>query len=376
MKRILIIGAMILLFMIYSKLSGAQPDFSRSFRDYGVVLFSDINKQNVYYYLPGNLEIGKSAEGRPDLNFIMMRYTGSSVYSEGEEIRYRNILSMRLLMKKIDDDSLRLAKSRLNLRNVPVLLKPLPISMIEAMIVFIPVGGDDSTAIVRKGDLSAEGNSGYSTSGSYWQERYFTIYLDNHSANLLHEAFREDYTALSFMYAFYAKGKSKKSVLDFNAPAHMASTFRDLLPDNETDSINTLRECVVRSNAFSVYIDTLKYPDLIRQIDINDGVPPGYAVLNVRNYDFANNLRDDLYEKAVDLEATGAGGHKVAASVSFKSSAPDITSTNFKFKYAVKLDKPYRYRIRELLKDGREIITEWKDISMWSALLDVTTRKN
>ena len=376
MKRIVTIGALILLFMLYSKLSGAQPDFSSAIKKYGVVLFRDISNQHVYYYLPGDLEIGMSADGKPDLNFIMMRYTGSAVYNEEEEMRYRNIFSMRLLMKEVNADSLRSAKSNLSGRGRTVLLKPLPISMVEAMIVFTPVGGSDSTTIVKKGDLSAENSSGYATSGSYWRERYFTIFLDNHSANLLLEAFRKDYTALSFMYAFYAKGKGAHSVLDLTAPPHLTSTLRDLLPENESDSTEVLRERVVKSNAFSVYIDTLKFPNIIRQIDINDGIPPGYAVLNVRNYDFANNLRDDLYEKSVELEATGAGGNKVAASVSFRSSAPDLTSTNFKFKYAVRLDKPYRYRIRELLKDGREIITEWKDISMWSALLDVTTRKN
>lgn len=376
MKRIVIIGAMILLFMMYSKLAGAQPDFSSAIRKYGVILFGDISKQNVYYYLPGDLEIGKSADGKPDLSFIMMRYTGSAIYNEEEEMRYRNIFSMRLLMKQINADSLRAIKSSLAGRGGTVLLKPLPISMVEAMIVFTPVGGSDTTAVIKKGELSAEGSSGYATSGSYWQERYFTIFLDNPSANLLLEAFRKDYTALSFVYAFYAKGKGTHSVLDLDTPAHLNNTFRDLLPENESDSTETLSERVVKSDAFSVYVDTLKYPDIIRQLDINDGIPPGYAVLNVRNYDFANNLREDLYEKSVELEATGAGGNKVAASVSFRSSAPDLTSTNFKFKYAVRLDRPYRYRIRELLKDGREIITEWKDISMWSALLDVTTRKN
>jgi hypothetical protein len=376
MKRICIIGTLILLFMIFSKLSEAQPDFSGAFKEHGVVLFRDIKKQNVFYYLPGDLEIARSAGGKPDLSFIMMRYTGSAVYGENEEIRYRNILSMRLVMKNVMDDSLRLAKAKLNVRSMVVFLKPLPITMIDAMIVFIPVGGSDSTAVIKKGSLSAEGNPGYSSSGTYWQERYFTIYLDNHSTNLLLEASRKDYMAMSFMYAFYSKGKSNKSITDFSGHSQLAGMFRNQLAENESDTADTLRECVIKSNAFAIHIDTVKYPEMIRQIDINNGVPPGYAVLNVRNYDFANNLRNDLYEKTVDLEATGAGGGKVQSSVTFRSSAPDITSTNFKFRYAVRLDKPYRYRVRELYNDGREEVTEWKDITMWSGLLDVTTRKN
>lgn len=354
----------------------AQPDFSGAFRKHGVVLFRDVKLSNVYYYLPGDLEIARASDGKPDLNFIMMRYTGSSVYDESESIRYRNIFSMRLVMKNVIDDSLRLAKAELDTRSMSLLLKPLPISAIEAMLVFIPVGANDTTTIVRKGDLSAEGESGYSSYGSYWQERYFTVYLDNHSANILLEAVRKDLTAISFMYAFYSKGKSRTSIPDFSGHHQLARTFRQQLKDEESHSRDTLRECIIKSNAFAIYIDTLRYPHLVRQIDINNGVPPGYAVLNVRNYDFANGLRDDLYEKTVELQATGAGGGKVDAQVTFRSSDPDLTSTNFKFKYAVRLDKPYRYRIRELFSDGRERITNWKDVSMWSALLDVTTRKN
>lgn len=368
---------LIIFHILCLRLAYAQPDFTSAIKSNGVVLFGDVTSRNTYYYLPGDLEIARDANGRPDFNFTMMRYNSSAVYGEEEGLRYRNILSMRLVMKNISDDSLRLAKRKLdNNRSSVVLLRPLPITMIDALVVFIPVGGSDTSAVVKRGDLSADGSNGYSTSGSYWQERYFTLHLDNYSAMLLLEAFQEDYTAISFMYAFYSKGSSTRRIPSFSGYGNLAATFQRQLKEDVADTTNTVRECVVKSNAFPIYIDTVKYKDLIRQIDINNGVPPGYAVLNVRNYDFANNLRQDLYEKTVDLQATGAGGGKVDASVTFRSDAPEITSTNFKFKYAVKLNQPYKYRVRELYKDGREEVTEWKDVSMWSALLDVTTRKN
>ena len=67
MKRIVIIGMLILLFTIYSKLTEAQPNFNRAFKEHSVVLFKDAKDHRIYYYLPGNLDIGTSSDGRPDL---------------------------------------------------------------------------------------------------------------------------------------------------------------------------------------------------------------------------------------------------------------------------------------------------------------------
>lgn len=367
-------AVLFLLWITCQHVCHAQPDFTNSYTSYGITFFKDATQRNHYYYLPGNLEIGKSSTGRPDFNFIMMRYVGSAVYDESESIRYRNILSMRLTMQQPDPDSMQLAKEKLTNGRSSLQVRPLPISHIDAMVVFTPVGSD--TINVVHGSLSAQSDNGYATSGTYWQERYFTLHLDNHSANLLLHAFKKDYTAISLMYAFYSKGTSNNHVLDVSGHHNLKSELQKKLNESlaAIDPIDSLKTCIVKSDAFAIYLDTLLYPDLITQLDINDAIPPGYAVLNVRNYDFANNLRTDLYEKSVDIEATGAGGNKVSASVSFRATAPDISATNFKFNYAVRLDKPYRYRIRELYKDGREITSAWTDVTIWSALLDITTR--
>src|SRR5687768_14351164 len=107
MKRIVILGLLILLHMIWTKLN-AQPDFTSASSSHGITLFPDITQRNIFYYLPGDLMIGRNSDSRPDFNFIMMRYNGSAVYGENEEMRYRNIMTMRIIMNNISDDSLRL----------------------------------------------------------------------------------------------------------------------------------------------------------------------------------------------------------------------------------------------------------------------------
>ena len=352
----------------------AQPDFTHRYTHHGITFYEDASQPKVCYFLPGKLTIGRNASGQPDMNFVMMRYAGSAVYNEAEGMRYRSIFSVRLVMEQPNSDSIRMAKMQLSKRKPGVAIRPLPIHTIDAMLVFTPVGEDSIS--VERGSLTAENDHGYNSTGTYWEERYFTLHLDSHSAMLLHHALESDETIISFMYAFYAKGNTTSHTLDVSGYGNLKSSLQEQLKlATEPGEPQTgLKECIVRSDAFEIEVDTTAYPDIIRQIDINDGVPPGYAVLNVRNYDFANNLRTDLYEKTVELEATGAGGKKVTSSVTFHAHSPEIATTNFRFRYAVRLDKPYRYRVRELFNDGREHVTNWTDIAIWSQLLDVTTR--
>jgi hypothetical protein len=354
----------------------AQPDFNNARKAGDITFFQDIKQTAVFYYLPGSLAIGRSAEKKPDLSFILMRYAGSATFNDEGQKHFRNILTIRLLMKPIDADSLRKARQLLQQSFPSVQLRPLPISQVEAMIVFTPVGAPDTARLSQKGEMAAEDDAGYTTSATYWQERYFTLCLDNNSANLLLQAFNKNLTVISFMYAFYSKGRTTKSALDISGYGSLDNTLKQQLKAAAADSTaaDSLHECIVKSDAFPINIDTAENPDLIRKIDMNDVTPPGYAVVNVRNYDFANHLRSDLYEKTVDLEATGAGGDPVNLSVSFNRKNTDVTSVNFRFKYAVRLDRPYRYRVRELLTDGQETISGWNTVDVWSGLLDVTTR--
>ena len=372
MKRIALILCLIRLML--PNPAGAQPDLTNARQAGGITFFPDIKQAAMFYYLPGNLAIARTDDKKPDLSFILMRYSGSATYNDNGKKEFRNILTIRLLMQPVPSDSLKKARQQLQQTYPGVQLKPLPISQIEAMIVFTPVGAPDTAQVAEKGEMAAEGNAGYTTSASYWQERYFTLCLDNNSADLLLQAFNKNLTTISFMYAFYSRGLTTKKALDISGYGALGTSLRAQLKDI-TDSLTTdsLHECIVKSDAFPINIDTAANPGLIHKIDIGDAMPPGYAVINVRNYDFANHLRPDLYEKTVDLEATGAGGDPVNLSLSFGKAHADVTSVNFRFKYAVRPDRPYRYRVHELLLDGQETISDWSTVDVWSNLLDVTT---
>src|SRR5258708_4946518 len=233
--------------------SRSQPDFNSAWMAAGITFFHDIKQAQVYYYLPGDLKIGEKENGGPDLSFILMRYAGSATYhDEGQTPHFRNILTLRLVMKDLNADSMRKARQELQQRHPVVLLRPLPISRIEALVVFTPIGAPDTARVVERGEMAAENTAGYTTNSTYWQERYFTLFPDNYSANLLLEAFNKNLTVVSFMYAFYSRGVTDKKALDMSGYGALNSSLQKQLQAALADSASgdSTRECIVKSDAF------------------------------------------------------------------------------------------------------------------------------
>jgi len=139
------------------------------------------------------------------------------------------------------------------------------------------------------------------------------------------------------------------------------------------DSAEANRFCVL-ADAFSVEIDAARWPVLMKKLDINEEIPPGYPALEVRCYDFSDNLRPDLYSKTVEFKAQGVGRGEVITKVRFDRKNQDLTMYNIRFLYAVKIDKPLYYRITEISDNALPEKSEWKEVKSWNALIDVTSR--
>jgi len=130
---------------------------------------------------------------------------------------------------------------------------------------------------------------------------------------------------------------------------------------------------LVRAGATSVTADAARWPDLLRRVDINEGIPPAYALLDIYCYDFRDELRADLYLKRVQIEAEGVAGDPVHREVIFERSAPDLYAHSLRFPFAVRLDHPYRYRVIEVSRDGRVTEGNWIKVESWARPLDVTS---
>jgi hypothetical protein len=176
---------------------------------------------------------------------------------------------------------------------------------------------------------------------------------------------------LSVGYAFMADGVANEAPqVTLTGPAELTDALRARINSGSTNP-RQRPAFAVRAGAFAVTVDAIKWPDLFKRVDLNERMPPGYAALDVYCYDFQRQ-EAGIYEKHVDIEADGVGGRPVSIQATFQRKQPDIYARSLRFPFAVRLDRPYRYRVVTVLSDGRIQATPWQVRTNWTQLLDVT----
>ncbi len=101
-------------------------------------------------------------------------------------------------------------------------------------------------------------------------------------------------------------------------------------------------------------VDAKQFPRIVQRIDINDSAPPGYAALDIYCYDF--NQGDEaspLYEKQIEIDAAEHHRPTRAVEGAFSRAHPDLFARSLRFPVAVRLDKPYRFRVLEIARTAR-----------------------
>src|SRR5690606_5339806 len=264
-----------------------------------------------------------------------------------------NVVQFTVTMEQISAEKLEVLKQRLG--GVDIKLRPVPIRSIEAILV-APVGDPNaSTAYTRvghNGSFQAGSHEGAPRGDGYWTERTFTVKLENHEAQLLWDQVDQGHLALSLAYSFYAdiipgtRGAMEvdgdKSYTD-----SMESRSDEMLV---TDTIATVQ--AIRADAFPVRVDTQKWPDILKKIDLNEGIPPAYAALEVRCYDFSDDLGPDLAIRSSEVQARGVGA--TAMLLPPQNSSPGhhaLNALQIHRPTAVKLPEPLRYRVIDSIPD-------------------------
>jgi hypothetical protein len=211
----------------------------------------------------------------------------------------------------------------------------------------------------------------------YWTERVYTLGLGPEDAQLLAAAFERGAVALSIGYAFLGDGIGPDRPLqELTGSSILVEQLKKLIaPSPEAKDGAGGRPPaahVVRAGAVSVSAEVSRWPGIIRRVDINESAPPGYAALDVYCYDFNQGGESSLYEKEIEIEAAGVGGGVVKLTTSFTRSQPDLYARSLRFPVAVRLDRPYRFRVVQVAQDGSSTATPWRDRPSWTELLDVS----
>ena len=58
----------------------------------------------------------------------------------------------------------------------------------------------------------------------------------------------------------------------------------------------------------------------------------------------------------------------------FSRSQPDLYARSLRFPVAVRMDRPYRFRVLAIAQDGGSKTTPWRERAAWTQLLDVTAQ--
>src|SRR3954453_10044769 len=99
MRRILLaLGVMLAL----GRPAAALPVLGSEREIAGVKVYSDHQSATRFYYAPGKLSIPQDVEGRPDVHFLQMRYTGSAVTGDQGQFRTHSSLKFRVRMEAVD----------------------------------------------------------------------------------------------------------------------------------------------------------------------------------------------------------------------------------------------------------------------------------
>jgi hypothetical protein len=356
----------------------AQPLAKPLLRYEEHTIYPDQQNDHLYYYSPANLQLATESDGQPRFQLLQMRYTGTAATGDQGETRFMNLVQFTVNLPELDRLTLREIKEKVGDTNG--IFRPLPIQNIEGFLVS-GVGQSDGRyqRIGSTGSLQAVGRRGESSRYSFWTERTFTLRLENHEAQLLWKQVEEGNLSVSFGYAFYAN-----LLTPYDASGEITGPGQEVRQANE-DLEETLQNArpdtlpvlqAIKSDAFPIYIDTEQWPNATRQLDINQGIPPGYAMLEVRCYDFSDQLRPELAIKSVEIEATSVNGRPITLPPQrFMQSQPDISSVPIQFPYAVLMAEPYRFRVTEYTLAGEKIVRGWETRNNWSRSLDITSQE-
>lgn len=323
----------------------ARPDLRQPRTAGPLTVYPDDTRRNLFFYPPGDLELGTRQNGEPDVRLLHARYTGSAATADRGRAVLRSILSLRLIMAGPTQAEVAAARAALTAQGVGTIeLRPLPIRRLDAALVYATVAGEQP---LPSGHFEAA--DGSPPRDGYWTERIYTLGLGPEDAQLLSTALERGGLALTVGYTFFADG---------------------IGPDK------TSGPYMVKAGAVGVTADVARWPGLVQRVDINDSAPPGYAALDIYCYDFNQATAPALYEKQVEIEAQSVGGQPARLTATFSRAQPDLYARSVRFPVAVRLDRPYRFRVVEVSEDGTSKSTPWRERTSWAELLDVTTQEN
>ncbi len=350
--------------LVNTLMINAQPNLSTKKVIQDLTIYQDFLNKKLFYFAPGRIQLAKEASGKPKFSLLAMRYTGTSATGNSGDKRFTNLVQFTVQLESPKSEVVNSVKQTLGGNGIQ--LRPFPVKNIENNLVAF---FNDKEKEISKSSGMIDEKTG--SSDSFWTERSLNFRLTNEDAQLLIDQIEHKKCALSFNYAFWGD-----CVNGVDGTVNITSTKRikPIEISAETVKDTTIRYQVVSSDVLQIDLDFEKFPDLIKKLDLNEEVPPAYALLEARCYDFYDNLRPDLFLKTLEIQAVGVNGKQVLLPAKrFAKNKPDVSSIQIQFPFAIRMYEPFKYRVTEYLLDGRRVEGQWVEKASFTELIDITT---
>src|SRR5690606_41905936 len=195
--------------------------------------------------------------------------------------------------------------------------------------------------------------------GATWQERDVFLALDPVNAQLVEHVLENGDPGLTLSFAYLQRAwvaAVAPAVIDAEGidPALLGE-----LAEDGGESPEQPAEIVVQADALPIRIAAEHRASRIERYHLESTTPPNYASLVVYCFDFRDALREDLYEKAVVIEASGAAGGTTRHLAVFGGDTPEIYARTVRFPFAVDLRTPDRRHAEEPLTSAGRQVGDW-----------------
>ena len=371
-------GVVLLLLALVAP-AAAVPDLGTRRVVGSMTVFQDDQRPDLYYYAPAEIRLVMAEDGRPDFSFVEMRYTGNALARDRGLTLHKSLLTIRVELPAHSADAVANCARALGVAGRAAELRRLPINRLSAALIYVSVGA--ATDTIRRGLQGGRFQASREREGpvgdGYWNERVFTLGVDSLTAQALRATLEKGQLSMSLGYVVLADGRLAREPWGLvDGPPMLAEALgRELSAESAagTAGADSMLRRVVASGVIPIRVDARRWPDLLRRIDIDAGTRTGYAAMDVYCYDFRDNRRPDLYEKQVEVEAESVAGRPVRLQALFARAHPDVYQASLRFPVAIKLDRPYRYRVSEVRPDGSSTQGSWRAGRDWLDVLDLTT---
>lgn len=317
-----------------------------------LTVYRDHLKPNLYYYGPGKLQLKTGVDGAPDVSFQILRYTGNATSGDSGTIRFHSYLGFRVGWEA-QGDKIKATLAALQKASPGCQLIGMPVRKSKCTVAFTPLEGG-ATRTISGGALVEDGKA--DSSGPFY-EKSVLLCPDEVSSEAIWGIMKAGGTPVSLNCELEAEVYDK--LPPKSAPGEKA-------PEPELMTIS--------SDSVSVALDREKYPTRFTRGDLGATAPKEYAIVQLLCFDFADEIRPDLFSKTVEIESTGVTGKILRRQVRFRADNPAASVATFRFDAAVSLKQPYRYRILTVGTSGKQTVGNWQTGKPWPVALDITTQ--